>query len=306
MSLRKKKNESFQAAIHLLLNDHKHQYTQSALAAKLRYMGHQVSNSLLNKAINGQSISDKSLWAITEGLMVIVKNEKGLVFDEVAQEFVQLETDWSPGIIPIAANVPDTETHPQYLFHQDGRLSIQDKVKFISQATKDVAFLGVRLNQFTQYFYTRRDGEFKDHIEMLLQKGVNVYCYLVNPNTNAAKFYFSNRSRSLKDEQYGETSLPTIIEKLAQIQKGFREKDHKGQMYIYLLEQMPDAYFTIIDQNSERAQLMVSSYLQGVPRSKTPVVEVKRIHNPKLFSVYLTAFQSVTKGAKEYVGQFSG
>ena len=81
-----------------------------------------------------------------------------------------------------------------FTIHEEGRLSIDQKVAFMQSAQEEIIELGVGLTTFTEYFTSRRRSEFKDHVMKLLEHGVNFKCMLIDPDHRIARVYAQDRN----------------------------------------------------------------------------------------------------------------
>ncbi|MBI1227818.1 MAG: hypothetical protein GC192_21465 [Bacteroidetes bacterium] len=185
-----------------------------------------------------------------------------------------------------------------FIFHTEGRLEIHQKVAFISNAQKEVVEFGVTLNTFASYFNSRRDGEYKTHVEELLNRGVNFKCYLLDPESNEASVYFDDRRREQDNEIINVEPIRDAIRKLANIKKTIDAKSFIGKFEVFTYKHIPYNYFMIVDGNTPNGGMMVSHYLYGIQRAKCPVWEFNKSHNHEMYRRYWESYQKLIKGAR--------
>jgi len=274
-------------------------YTQKAVIRKLLYLGFEISNSGFNNILKGKSISLGLAMAAAEQIKSVVKDELCIPFLEDKNSFAPAPNpNWKSKLV-------QEQNHPlsssTLKFHAKGRLSTAEKTSFIQSANYEICEFGLRLKQFTEYFYSRSDGEFKKYIVELLEKGVNVKLYLLHPDSQEAKIYFNDRAKleAFKDEQHGAETIKSVIEKIKRIKQEFEEKGYRGKFELYQYKHIPYNHFLIVDGSKPKGKLLVSHYLYGVHRGKCPVVEVSRTGDLELYQNYWKSFKALTKDAKK-------
>ena len=298
MSVRRKNEMIFSTAYKLLQSHEKTLYTQVDICQRLAIVGKKVSNSLFNKLVKGNRIGDKSLKKIVDGLQEIIKVELGMEYDGTSEKFTLVDANES--VSPIILHIKEKTPIPDSpAFHPGGRRTIEEKVDFIAPAQKEVIFLGARLNQFSSYFINRKDADFKEHIIKLLKKGVSIKCYMADPDSNSARFYFEDRSSFLAKEKYGERVIPGVIADLLEIKKELNRLAPQGKFGIYTYNHLPPAHYISVDAQTAMGKILVANYLFGIPRSKVPVIEVHRQYDAKLFDLYKRSLMALTENAKE-------
>lgn len=298
MSVRRKNEMIFSRAYDLLQSHEKTLYTQVDICQRLAIIGKKVSNSLFNKLVKGNRIGDKSLKKIVDGLQEIIEVELRMEYDEKAACFVLMDTN--EGVSPIILQVKEKPPIPKSpAFHPGGRRTIEEKADFIAPAQKEVVFLGARLNQFSSYFINRKDADFKEHIINLLKKGVFVKCYMADPDSNNARFYFEDRSSVLPKEKYGERVIPGVIADLLEIKKELNRLVPQGKFGIYTYNHLPTAHYISVDTETAMGKMLIANYLFGIPRSKVPVIEVHRQYDARLFDLYKRSLMALIENARE-------
>lgn len=276
----------------------KKQYDQLTVVNKLKYLNFSVSPATFGKILKDERVGSPMLNMVSKGMQKLMAEE--LDFKWSHNHFVELNTpDWKPTEVREATpKVLAVVLTPGFTFHTEGRLEIHQKVKFISSAQKEVVEFGVTLNTFTSYFNSRKDSEFKNHVEALMKRGVNFKCYLLDPECNEAGVYFEDRKREQEDEIINVEPIRGSIRKLASIQKSIAEAGYPGKFEVFTYKHIPYNYFMIVDGNTPNGCMMASHYLYGIPRAKCPVLEFTKSDNHDLYKRYWNSFQKLTKGAK--------
>jgi len=269
-------------------------YTQRQIAVKLAAVGKSAAPASLSKLKNGGSGGEKFLVRVGDGICLIIASELGMEYDYDQEHFVFAnDENWHPapigGASPMVINTP-------FLFHADGRRSIAEKTAFIATARREVIFLGLRMRQFANYFTTRRDGEFTDHIDKLLARGVNVKCYLLDYRSHRAIIYFQDLAELIPEEANGELEIKGILERLYIVKQHFDRQQHPGVFSVHTYRHLPSAHYLIVDGATADGKMHVSHYLYGQPSAKVPVLEVWRARSAKLYDLYWDAAKGLMAG----------
>ena len=272
-------------------------YSQTDIQKKMAALGFEVSKPTLSNIISGKRQAGKEkLRTAGEAMLQIIRAELGLHFDEAGSCFDEpaLPSGWAPTVIPTL----EVEPEGTFRFHADGRLSIPDKVAFLKKAQKEIIEFGVRLNAFTDYFLSRSAHEFRNHIEELMSRGVNLKLYLLDPDCNAARRYFEDRSAFFPEEARSGEVIREVIQRLHRIQKELSAGQHPGKMEVFQYKHLPYCHFLIVDGETRHGNMMVSPYLYGIRRADCPVIQLSRAADSSLYRRYWTSFQLLTKGAR--------
>ena len=277
-----------------LLQKNKH-YTQINVINKLKTLGVSVSPTTFNRLLKNKKVGQKNLFEVSDAIVLMVYKELGYEYDK--SFIINKEATWEMEIIP-ETKEGVVEEITGFKFHEDGRLTIEEKVAFLSTAKKEIIELGVTLNSFTSYFLNRKDAEFKDPILQLLDKGVTIKCYLLNPNSNEALHYFNDRKMVLPEEANGVEKIKGIIPKLKSIQTELNEEQSNGSFEVYTYKHIPNNHFLSIDGGDRlNGKMMVSHYLYGERRAKCPAFEFTRKDNRSLYLRYWNSLKHVIKDA---------
>jgi 6-pyruvoyl-tetrahydropterin synthase len=274
-------------------------YNQSIIIQKLEALGVKTNAPSFSKAYNGKHLTDRTLKPIADGLKVLIKSELNYVFDEASCTFQSDIHDqtWQQVIVKLVNENTAADDLKTLHIYRDGRLPIPQKANFIQKAQQEVIIFGARLNQFTNYFTKRNDGEYANHVREALQKGVNFKCYLLHPEKNIAKLYFDDLAKAMPEEKKSiEVIRETIIE-LKKLREEFQSERYKGQLHLYQYNHIPNFYLHAIDAETPNGEMHISHYLYGLRRSNCPVLTFTKLAEPGLFKKYWDSFKAMTKNA---------
>ncbi len=147
-------------------------YGQKNVLNKFETLGYKLTPSALSKIKNGGEVGLRTLSQAAKYMQELLQLELDMIYSPESQDFANQHTpDWEAYVVPEKAT--GSEKSPAFILHVNGRVSIQEKTKFIAAARKEVLEIGVRLNSYTGYFISQNDKAFKAHIVELLRKGVS-------------------------------------------------------------------------------------------------------------------------------------
>lgn len=278
-------------------------YTQREVVDKMRGLGAKVSYPLFSNILGKRRVNIKSLNDAFNSIKKIIEIELGLEHKE--EKWIELP-DWISGIVPIVSEpsgdgvfIKATE-HP-FTFFPDGRLSIPEKVAFLKSAKLEIIEVGVRLKAGIGYYETTSSATYRDPIDSLLLAGVHFHFYLLDSNSNRVQMFLEDRAeaKALENELEALEDIRKNITKLQHLRQRFIEKNHPGGFHIYTYQHIPSSHFVAIDPQTEDAQIMVTHYLYGVPRSDCPVVICSKRENPILYKKYKSSMDYLIADAKD-------
>ncbi len=291
------KIECIQKGVKLLKE--KNYYTQKAILNKLLHLGIKTNQTSFNQILKNKAdkVSEALLHTTAEGIKQIVKLELGMEW--TAPKYIPTlcqNSDWVPEIIH---KYEEEEIHKGFKFHKEGRLNIHQKVAFMQDTQKEMIEFGLSLNSFSSYFTSRKESDYKIPIETLLQKGVNIKCYLLDPDSNAARLYFADRAIIDEPEKNRPELIREVIGRLKRLHEEIAVKNYAGSLELYAYKHIPYNYFFICDSSSRNnAKMLISHYIYGVHRSNSPVFEFTKRNNPILFKRYWQSYKAMTQDAK--------
>ncbi|MCB2054785.1 MAG: hypothetical protein KDE35_11150 [Geminicoccaceae bacterium] len=270
--------------------------TQADVQKKMATLGFEVSKPTLSNIINESKPAGKKLRIAGEAMLAIVKAELGYSFDAESLLFDETSrpAGWKQEVIPTGGQAGKDSI----LFHAEGRLPVPDKVAFLEKAEQEIIEFGVRLNAFADYFLTRSAHEFRNHIEKLMEKGVNLKLYLLDPDSNAARLYFEDRSAVQPEEARSCEVIGEAIKRLERIRSELAARNYSGKLEVFKYKHLPYCHFLITDGGTRHGNMMVSPYLYGIRRADCPVIQLTRNANPNLYRRYWNSFQQLTKDAR--------
>ena len=268
-------------------------YSQREVVAKLATLQCQVSPASFNNILRYRNIGAALLASVAVAMQQLVWLELGFRWTPEGFE-KQSPPDWNPEIVPST----DEQADDGFIFHADGRLPIGRKVDFFSRATHDVMELGLSLNTFSNYFFSRNEQEFRRPVEQLLARGINYQCYVLDPRCNEAHLYFKDRARSLPDDGRGPEKIRGALVRLHRIRERFLEDNLPGKFELYLYKHVPSAYYMVVDGLQSAGSMLVSHYLYGQLNADCPVLEIHRPQQRPLFQRYMQSFKLLIQDAQ--------
>ena len=277
-----------------LLRQHKG-YSQAKTTEKLETLGYRVSPSSFNKIIKGNRTGAETLSVLCIGMRNLLRRELCLQTDD--------GQTWqpTPNCTPTEVKTAADTSAADFVLHAEGRLSLAEKVKFISTARTRVIEFGTTLNTFTEYFMTRKPSEFKLPVQRLLERGVDFDCYLLDPHWSGTLMYFNDRSRSTEGGKAGTEKISNSLRKLRIISDDYAALDLPGRFRVFTYQHFPFNYFLVVDPDEcAAAHLTVSNYLYGLKRADCPVLQFSRAARLVLFLRYLKALEGLMQDARPY------
>lgn len=286
----------------------KKKYTQKALVSRLKNLGVKISEAHLSN-IHSQIVKDKKPEKATEETIVSISpqllNQLTRAFMIISEvEFQKTLDIEAKTLIPIAnsnqrQNLSLASALSHVALHEDGRLEIVEKVKFLTSAEHEIIEIGVRLNTFSQYFSTRKDGEFKNHIVAQLNRGVNMKYLMMNPDSTLVQLYFEDRAKVLSDEKDAHLDMKKTLKNLKKISGELNRLSNAGKMTIYTYDCLPSNHYLIVDGEHKQGKMLLSPYIYGITRANCPVFELYRQPSPTAFEKYWQSAQYIIQQAKE-------
>lgn len=271
-------------------------YKQTDIVQKLEKLNCKTNKATFNKILNDKKVSVDALFFVSKGMAALLEKELCLKMNSLG--ILEEIANCKPETVEIEG-LKDKET-TGFLLHEEGRLELQEKVKFMETAEEEIIEFGTTLNAFSNYLLSNKAKLFKLPIKNLLEKGIKFKCYLLDPEWNGTSFYCGDRENAIKEGQPGIEKIRTSLRRLKQVQKEFALEGLATHFEVFTYRHIPHNYFMILDKNQNaNAKMMVSNYLYGMRRADCPVLEFSRQSNPILFQRYLTSFEKLTKQAKK-------
>lgn len=178
--------------------------------------------------------------------------------------------------------------------YESGRLSLDKKVEFLSYAKKEYIEIGVQLNTLISNFNNRAPSDFKEHVEHLLYNGVNFSFYLLDPTSEFLEIYSKDRKEpNLKDK------IQSSINELLLLKSEFNKKGYKGSFNIYVYSNLPYCSIQLIDQGDNNGRALISNYLYGIKRAESPVIEIVKCLNPKIWDTYYNSTKNIMSNSRQ-------
>jgi hypothetical protein len=273
-------------------------YQQIEIIKKLKTLGIAASTSSLSKILNDKPIGEKTISNIELGLKKLITKELGFFFDESESIFKATIANELEIIKPYSPF--ESKTDRGFRFLPEGRLSIQDKLSFMQEAQHEICELGVRLNTFTNYFINRSANEFAIPFIQLLDKGINIKLYILDPNYNGCLLYFDDRAKIIPSEKKSPERINEILNELKLIAKEYELLNRKGKLELFKYKHVPYNHFLIRDGKKSSAAMIASHYLYGIKRADAPSIRIEKSHFYDLYKRYWKSFQYLINDAMPF------
>lgn len=273
-------------------------YLQSNVVQKLVTLEKKVSAPSLSNIVNNKNVGIKILMTASDGVRSIIKMELGKEYNEKSQTYIPLPktSKWHPQVVR-ESNAKDNN-QDGFVYHFDGRLSIEEKASYIANAQKEVVEVGIRLKSFSEYFFSRKESEYKSYIINLLKRGVAIKGYMLDPDSQEASIYFTDRAKVQHSESESLDEMRRIKKRLSQLMHEFKHASYPGTFEIYLYRHIPYNLFILVDGQTAHGKMMVSHYMYGIRRAECPVLEFTKSQHPALFRKYLDSMKYCMKDAR--------
>jgi len=272
-------------------------YGQSNIVSKFKMLDMAVSTASLSNIKTGKPTGLLVLNTAAKGMEVLLQRELDMGFHVETQEFRPLNTpSW---VADIVAEKHQDPAQSAFKVHADGRVSLKQKTDFFADAKQEVIEVGVRLNSLSNYFISQNEQAYTNHILRLLQKGVKVKAYLLDPDSQEARIYFEDRAQELPSEKDSISETKKVIERLKVLSLKFEAMNLAGSFEIYLYKHIPVCLFFVVDGATAQGKMMVSPYLYGVRRANCPVLEFTRKDQPVVFRSHFDSMQRFIDGAQK-------
>lgn len=278
-------------------------YTQKQLVEKLNMQNIDLKRPMMSHiykhfkqtqketAITDVKRVGPKIWrSVAKGFQTILEAEANYRFDSSKNKFVLI------GATPITIkNIPLPPPQRIPLFPK-GRLRIDEKLEFVQTSTVEMVEVGLRLKTFSTYFTHHPAYIYKNPIRVLLQRGINLKCFVLNPDSDIAKWYEKDRQETglIEGIQYA-------IKTLTQVSNEFKQKNYKGTLQLYSYEHFPYNHFAIVDGATPKGKMIISHYINGIPRRECPNFKITRNLHFDLFEKYWQSYQVTLKQAKRIV-----
>lgn len=174
----------------------------------------------------------------------------------------------------------------------NGRLPTADKLRFMNYATEEMIEFGTGLITFVGYFESLGPSEWRNPVLDMLHRGVDLRCFVLDPESPAAGAYFQLRG----EREYQERAAG-VLDRLLDIRDELNHESAAGQVSVLMYESLPAQYALAVDLGQERSAMQFSPYLPGLRRAECPVYEASRTGEPDLFGRLQISLEEQMKGA---------
>lgn len=179
--------------------------------------------------------------------------------------------------------------------HARGRLSIDEKVQFMSLAQTEILEIGIGLTSFARYFTGQKPDEFQRPIRELIKNGVAVRCYALDLSYVPGRVYLAEQG----DEDY-ERDMERARQALLEEGKNCRRSGYAGSVEYLTYRQIPEFHCLGVDVDDQvNGRILLSPYLPGLSRAACPVYQVSRTSDRELYEKYLTAINAIRESSEE-------
>jgi class 3 adenylate cyclase len=170
-----------------------------------------------------------------------------------------------------------------------GRPTLSEKLALITNARSEIIEIGIGLTSFAQYFTGQKPEEFRDPIRELIRSGVNLRCYALAPDYEPGVAWLGEQ---------GNPNYPAEAaiarQRIEEESKVHRVEGHAGRLSYHTYRRVPEFWCLGVDvDDNVSGRMFFASYLMGVPRSESPVVQVSRTARPDLYAKYLQCVNAV-------------
>ena len=270
-------------------------YIQSDILGKLRTLRHDISSASLSNIKNDKTVGIATLETAAKGIQTLMEQELDMAYDETAGNFTARNTpEWKPAVVPEKQD-PANQGIKVYA---EGRATVAQKTAFFADAKHELVEVGIRLNSFSTYFISQSDSAYKQHILNLLQRGVHIKGYLLDPDCEQARMYFEDRSAELETEHRSLEKIREVMQDLRSLCTQFKSMNLPGSFEIYIYQHIPYSLYLLVDGDTEEGKMMVSPYLYGIRRANCPVLEFSKKDQETLYNRYLEAYKAFTRDAR--------
>jgi hypothetical protein len=274
-------------------------YGQINIVNKLTVRRYKISTAWLSSFLNGTRPGKPDvLMKISEGIQYLVEQELGYTYQYELQAYsTESPLGWEQKVQPESEQ--EIDTLQSVKFHDDGRVPVQYKTAFFANAQHEVIEIGVRLNTFSSYFTSQNDQVYKAHIIKLLERGVNIKGYLLDPESNEARIYFHDRAKVQIKENDAIDEMKRVKENLRSLVREFAQMGLKGKFEIYEYKHIPYGNFFVVDGAEPDGKMMMANYIYGIRRAESPVWEFSKKANPPLYRKHWESVQKFIADAKK-------
>ena len=173
---------------------------------------------------------------------------------------------------------------PFQLLHE-GRPSLAEKLALIRNAKSEIVEIGIGLTSFSNYFTGQKPDEFQEPIRRLVRGGVNLQCYAMDLTYEPGLAWLGQQGN---DRYVAEAEIARDrIETEARHQ---RAESFRGATTLWEYARIPEFWCLGVDlADPLDGRMFFASYLPGIARSATPVMQLSASSNPDLYAKMLAS-----------------
>ncbi|MGH3379383.1 MAG: hypothetical protein ACRDP6_32090 [Actinoallomurus sp.] len=153
--------------------------------------------------------------------------------------------------------------------HSEGRFPVAAKRAFIQSAKFEVCEVGIALRSLVSYFDQRPEQDFFQPVSELISKGVSFTYILLDPDSEAAAAY----ARDTDDPELPQRIRHSIA-RLLELGTTLTGNAESGKFSVRVSRTCPSCSLIIVDPDADTGRALVTTYLLGVKRASSPVLEI--------------------------------
>ncbi|MBM0126710.1 adenylate/guanylate cyclase domain-containing protein [Pimelobacter simplex] len=177
----------------------------------------------------------------------------------------------------------------------EGRPTVSEKIALLRNAQSEIIEIGIGLTSFAQYFEGQNPGEFRDPIRALVRGGVILKCFAMDPAYEPGQAWLAEQ-----DNVHYPTEAALAKERILREAKFQRENHYRGSTEYYTYKRVPEFWCLGVDvEDAVDGRMYFASYMMGIPRAATPVIQVSRTSNPDMYEHFLTSIRAVREASTE-------
>lgn len=167
--------------------------------------------------------------------------------------------------------------NPNYININDG-LSLDEKLRFISNAKNDVVELGLDVEEFASNL-----DVYKGTIKKLLEQGVSFKIIIIIPRLDV---FIDNKPKT-------EQQIFQEMVNVKRFTEDFSKQQFPGRFEFLLCQDIPMYHAICVDRHSEDSTMIISNHINGIKQELCPVLQFSKISSPETFKIYLDSIEHI-------------
>lgn len=285
------------SGVHLLKSEKS--YTQNTIQKKLKAVGNEIAPASLTNILKDRNVSTPLLQTASDGIISVVEQELPFLCNTSTGQFVPEPSISNNNKTEIRLPDHADDEYAGLKIHKTGRFNAREKADFIKTANEEIIEVGLRLRAFADFFNSHKEDDYQNDLLDRLKNGVNFKAYLLDPDSQEASMYFTDRATFLPAEKRSIDEMRIVINDLQRVRDSIEAMNLKGRFELYLYRHIPYGMFLMVDGGAPDAKILASPYLFGIRRAHCPVLEIHREHQQHLFSRYRESMMMFMRDAKK-------